>query len=58
MSHMLQCSHPCTLDNLLEFKDTGQACTAMEEDSLMTQYDDDWLALIVPTLPTSNSHKL
>ena len=30
MSHMLQCTlleHPCTLDDLLEFNDTAQACT-------------------------------
>ena len=29
-SHMLQCTllaHPCTLDDLLEFNDTAQACT-------------------------------
>ena len=29
MSHMLQCTllaHPCTLDDLLEFNDTAQAC--------------------------------
>ena len=49
MLHCLLLAHLCTLDDLLEFNDTTQACThrAMEEDSLMTRYDDDsWVCVV------------
>ena len=60
--HMLRCSllaHPCTLDDLLEFNDTAQACTcrAMEEDSLMTRYDDDCYIYIQQVLVFSIKHQ-